>query len=430
MDRFLRFNRLGSNVSGSFGGQSSAAPTIVVQPADPPPIPAFIQNQSLEARVACDPSNQPALEATVRGRVVLRSDYGDGTNGYTKIEAPSSNSSVTAGPGGLVLNTPGIGPQRVLTCIDPDGLAYWQTPSHLLSPIDPVQCYIRLGSYDVELATNWDQPAGKLRLKIQPFSAAGQILTAQDNDGTCQWQDPAPFPPIPPSPSIYASNVDVPLLTTPTVLYPNVQLESTSSDWSVTVDTVAVNTSGNANFTWQLFNTAGTALGSSTTTNGAPGSIFRLTYQYVFRTISPTEVRMTATATIIQNNNTVLVSTPLRNVAVNPALGMPFPRCAKSSAGSTQLVVSRSAYYNVLNYDPAVALFFRAPDPFDAIVPVAEFADIPDAVGKEEVVETMQTDTTVKPESVLFFESAAEVLPADTISVLSSAPPVKRQRRA
>jgi hypothetical protein len=139
---------------------------------------------------------------------------------------------------------------------------------------------------------------------------------------------------------------------------------------------------------------------------------------------------MTATATIIENNNTVTVRTPLRNVAVDPALGMPFPRCAKTSAGGTQLVVSRSAYYNVLNYDPAVALFLRAPDPFDAIVPVAEFADIPDAVGEENVVVKMQADTAVDPESVMLFESVAETLPADTISVLSSAPRVKRQRRA
>lgn len=362
MDRFLRFNRLGSNASGSFGGQSSVAPTIVVQPADPPPIPAFIQNQSLEARVACDPSNQPALEATVRGRAVLKSDYGDGTNGYTKIEAPSSNSSVTAGPGGVVLDTPGIGPQRVLTCMDPTGLAYWATPTQLLSPVDPVQCYLRLGNYDVELATNWDQPTGKLRLKIQPFSSAGQILTAQDNNGTCQWQDPAPFPPIPASPTVYTSNVAIPINLTTTNIYPGADINSTTEFWSMTVDTTFVVATGGGTvvLSWALFNQLGVQYGTTVTTSvPSAGTILRIVYQYAFRRVSPTEVRLTATSTSTIASGTTVVRLPLSYVSVDPIGGIPFIRMAKSIS-KTVTVVSMSAYYNALNWESPAPVAFSA----------------------------------------------------------------------
>lgn len=417
MDRFLRYNRGGTAGVSAFGSQGVMQPTIVVQPSEPPPIPAFIQNQSLEARVACDPSNLPAIEATVRGRPVIRSDFGDGTNGYTTLRSPDLNSSITAGPNGLLLETPGIGPQRVLTCTDPEGRAEWQTPTQLLSPVDPVQCYIKLGNYDIEMATNWDQPVGKMRIKIQPFSAPGQLLTAQDENGTCLWQDPAPFPPIPPTPSIYASNVNVPLNTTPTILYPGVLLESTASDWSVTVDTTARHLQGQTNLGWQLFNTLGVAVGAVTNTPGGSQFTYRLVYQFVFRRVSASEVRMTATA-IMQSGNSMSVTVPVENVAINPLDGMPMPRMAKANGAAVLNVVSRNAYYNVLNWVPVVAAAFRMdPDPFAGVVEVEAFEDV--AVVEEAVA---------NPEFIVAEET--ETVAAAEATVLSSAPPIKRQRRA
>jgi hypothetical protein len=422
MDRFLRYNRSsGSNVNtpGGFGNQSTQPPTIIVQPSDPPPIPAFIQNQSLEARVACDPSNQPALEATVRGRAVLKSDYGDGTNGYTKIEAPSSNSSLTAGPGGLIANTPGIGVGAVMTCMDTDGLAYWQPPTELISATDPATCFIRLGAYNIHLETNFDQPAGKLRLRIQTTILPGQVLTSTGNDGECQWVDLPAFPEAAPLPSIFASTLDVALNTTPTVLYPGILPLSTVEYWSATVDTTFISL-GNTTITWALYDSVGVNFGASVTTNVSNNSVTRLTYTYTFRKISTVEVRMTATATII-TNGTVSVTNPVRYLAVNTLNGMPFPRASKGNAGVTVTAVSRNAFYNVLNWTPpvAAALLSITPDPSDAIVEISDF-DVPSKVVDGAVVDD---------ESVFTLAEEGEIVPSIQPEVLESVPPVKRQKR-
>jgi hypothetical protein len=419
MDRFLRYNRSGSANMTTFGGQSTAQPTIIVQPSEPPPIPAFIQNQLAEARVACDPSNQPALEATVRGRAVLKSDYGDGTNGYTKIEAPSSNSSLTAGPEGLIANTPGIGVGAVMTCMNTNGLAYWQPPTQLISAVDPDTCFIRLGAYNIQLETNFDQPAGKLRLRIQTTILPGQVLTSTGSDGECQWVDLPAFPEAAPLPSIFASTLDVALNTTPTVLYPGILPLSTVEYWSATVDTTFI-TTGNTTITWALVDSVGVNFGASVSTNVTNNSITRLTYTYTFRKISAVEVRMTATATII-TNGTVSVTNPVRYLAVNPSNGMPFPRASRGGGAVTVTAVSRNAFYNVLNWTPPVvaAPFSITPDPFDGIVEISDFG-IP-----IEVV----AGAVMAEESVFTVAEEGEIVQSIQPEVLASAPPVKRQKR-
>ena len=420
MDRFLRVNRGQSSIGGNSLGGGDIKPTIIVQPFPVPPTvaPEFIQNTTLEARVACDPSGQPAFEGTVRGRAVLKSEYGDGTNGYTKIEAPSSNSSLTAGPGGLIANTPGIGVGSVMTCMDTNGLAYWQPPTQLLSAVDPATCFIRLGAYNIQLETNFDQPAGKLRLRIQTSILPGQVLTSTGSDGECQWVDLPAFPEAAPIPSIFASNADLLVNTTPTVLYPGRLPTSTAEYWSVTIDTTFV-TSITTNLTWALVDTSGIQYGTSTTATATGGALVNIRHTYLLQNISPTEIRFTATAVQVINNATA-VTVPARRVPLNPINGMPFPRISKSVAGSVVTCVSRAAYYTVLNWIPPVtaAPFSVAPDPFDGIVDIPDF-DLPPPVAAMEA-----------PAEELFVAEESVMLAAELVPALESAPPPKRQRRS
>lgn len=360
VDRFLRVNsrRAAAGLSGSEPTQT----TIIVQaPPQPVPVqPSFIANENNEAKVSCDVLGFPRLEASVRGYAVLRSDYGDGTNGYTTLQSPNLNVGVTVGPASLFLNAEYIGPDRVLTCMDPEGRAQWQPPTKLLSPVDPIQCYLKMGSYNIDLATNWDQPTGKLNLRIQPFSTAGQVLTAMDNEGYAQWQDLPPVQPSAPSPSIFASNVGVPVNLVTTQLYDPAPITSTNTTfWTTTVDTTFTVASG-ANFTiqWALFNSLGVQYGPTTsTTIGTSGAetIVRISYQYTFYQVFPTQIRFTATSTIA-NGTTTTVRLPANFLSIDPNGGIPFIRMLKSSA-RVVTAVSRSAYYNVLNWTPAPLAF-------------------------------------------------------------------------
>lgn len=351
MDRFLRYNRSGGSNATTFGGQSTAQPTIIVQPSEPPPIPAFIQNQSLEARVACDPSNLPALEATVRGRQVFQSSYGDGTDGFTAIRSPSLNTGISLDSDGMRMSITGSGAGgAVLTNEDASGLVRFRYPSRLY-PTDNNDLYnfIQCNLHGTDISVNYEQPTGKLRIQTQAIGTPGQVLTLEDNTFSCKWMDP---PPVPPSPTIYVSNVAIPIANsvTPTPLYPGIQLLSTTEFWSATVDTTFVITGGPAvSVDWTLFNILGTQIGPTVSTAvTAAGAIIRITYQYTFRQVSPTEIRMTATSTIL-NGTTVIVRLPVNYQAIDPLGGIPFIRMRKNAA-TTVNAVSMSAYYNALNW--------------------------------------------------------------------------------
>ena len=363
MDRFLRFNR-GQTVFGN--GLTQPQPTIVVQPApvvppEPAPPPIFIENTSLEARVACDPSNQPALLATVRGRPILQSDYGDGTNGYTALRAPSLNTSVTTKDVGLYIVAPGLNLDggKVLTSQDTEGRCEFKFPTRLVADSENLYTFVQAQERDIKISVDYDTgaPPGKLRVQSQYNSTPGNVLTYVDSEYGCEFQ---PIPPvdIPPSPTIFVSASQIPVNPTATTIYPAIPITSTAESWSATVDTTFVVTAGQAvTLYWALFNSLNVQYGPTVATNiNSAGSIVRIVYQYTFYQVSPTELRFTATSTITSGTNSI-VRLPANFLSVDLAGGIPFIRMQKSATATTTVTVaSRSAYYNALNWVPTPAL--------------------------------------------------------------------------
>lgn len=462
MDRFLRY--------GSVGQPVPASQTIVVQAPDPP---SFIENVTLEARVACDPSGLPSLQATVRGRPVIQSSYGDGTDGFTSVSAPSLNFGVKVADDGLFLDTTGIQAGRVLTCTDNEGKAEWVDPVgpppviqssiesnapgfqarvacagtgqqitaslngqavfrsdyaggvggfttvsapslnnlitvsdtglQVVAPgltIDPVSkvltaldaagtcaykfvtkiadssnygyTFVETQQNDVYISANYEAgPPGKLRIQSQLDSTPGNVLTYVDGSYGCEFQPLPVIPPIPPSPSIFTSNIDSVIGTIPSVLYPPTGLTSTASSWSATVDSTFL-VSGATNILWALFDTFGTQVGPTVSSAiTAAGAVVRIVHTYVFRSVSPSEVRATITS-LVSYNTTNTVRNPARSIALDPANGMPFIRMQKSALATTVVTVSRSAYFNCLNWTapPPVVAFSAMRMADDAAEPV------------------------------------------------------------
>jgi hypothetical protein len=354
---------------------------------------------------------------------VLTSNFGDGTNGYTAIRAPTLNTGMSLHADGIRITGSGAGAAgSVLTCEDATGLAVFRYPSRLY-PTDNNDLYnfIQCNLHGIDISVNYDQPTGKLRIQTQAFPGQpGQVLTLEDGDFSCKWMD---LPRAPPLAGIYTSTFGVNIATTPTVLYPGLLALSSVEYWSATVDTTFL-VSGASNLVWALVDTAGSQYGPSVTTSGTTNSVHRLTYVFAFRKVSNVEVRMTATATMCSNTS-VATTIPIRDVQLNFGDGIPLPRASKTIAGVTVTAVSRNAYYNVLNWEPtAVATPLSrgiTPDPFDGIVEIGAF-DLPTKVAADAAAEEVAAELVASEEGEIIDPSVPELL--------ESEPAVKRQKLA
>jgi hypothetical protein len=294
----------------------------------------------------------------------VQSDYGDGTNGYTAIRAPSLNTSVTVKDTGLYIDAPGLNVDggKVLTSQDSQGRCVFTFPTRLVADSENLYTFVSCVERSVNIETDYDPPGnGRLRIRTQYDSTPGKVLTVTDGDFGCRFEN-LPTPAIPPSPTVYTSNVALPINTTTTTIYPGSDINSTTEFWAMTVDTT-FNVSpgaGTVSLSWCLYNSLGVPYGPTVATSvTAAGTVLRIVYQYAFRKVSPTEVRLTATSISTISNGTTVVRLPVTYASIDPLGGIPFIRMQKNRT-TTVTVASRSAYYTALNWEPPAPVLFSA----------------------------------------------------------------------